>query len=212
MHTNPFCTGMGVVTKVGSAVSGFKEGQRVTSLGWMAHEGGGSWQQYANVPVERVVALPDGVTDEAGAQFYVCTPHPCKTMPVAGMCRAPHGVRMCVLYKPGMAVMSVHQLIRRCSTCFTYLSIAAAHLLCNRHVPNQAKPTPLSSTSLQINPVTVIGLLEVSGAKEGDHIVITAAGSTLSRMLIRAAKAQGIKTIGVVRRPEAVQEVKDSTG
>lgn len=77
---------------------------------------------------------------------------------------------------------------------------------------NQLKPSPLSPTSLQINPVTVIGLLEVSGAKEGDHIVVTAAGSTLSRMLIKAAKAQGIKTIGVVRRAEAVQEVKDSTG
>jgi NADPH:quinone reductase-like Zn-dependent oxidoreductase len=62
---------MGVVTKVGSSVSGFKEGQRVTSLGWMGHEGNGSWQQYINVPAERVVALPDGVTDEAGAQFYV---------------------------------------------------------------------------------------------------------------------------------------------
>lgn len=76
---------MGVVTKVGSGVSGFKEGQRVTSLGWMGHEGGGSWQQYANVPVERVVALPDGITDEAGAQFYVSTPHPYKASPVAGM-------------------------------------------------------------------------------------------------------------------------------
>jgi hypothetical protein len=60
--------------------------------------------------------------------------------------------------------------------------------------------------------VTVIGLLEVSGAKAGDHLLITAAGSTLSRMLIAAARAQGIKTIGTVRRPEAVQEVKDSTG
>lgn len=62
---------MGVVTKVGSGVSGFKEGQRVTSLGWMGHEGNGSWQQYINVPAERVVGLPDGLTDEAGAQFYV---------------------------------------------------------------------------------------------------------------------------------------------
>jgi hypothetical protein len=54
--------------------------------------------------------------------------------------------------------------------------------------------------------------LEVSGAKAGDHLVITAAGSTLSRMLIGAARKEGIKTIGVVRRPEAVQEVKSSTG
>lgn len=60
-----------MVTKVGSAVSGFKEGQRVTSLGWMGHEGSGSWQQYINVPAERVVGLPDGISDEAGAQFYV---------------------------------------------------------------------------------------------------------------------------------------------
>jgi NADPH:quinone reductase-like Zn-dependent oxidoreductase len=129
----PGFDGMGVVTKVGSAVSGFKEGQRVTSLGWMGHEGNGSWQQYINVPAERVVGLPDGISDEAGAQFY-------------------------------------------------------------------------------INPITVIGLLEVSGAKAGEHIVITAAGSTLGRMLIAAAKAQGIQTIGVVRRAEAVQELKDSTG
>lgn len=69
-----------------------------------------------------------------------------------------------------------------------------------------------ASKQQQINPVTVIGLLEVSQAKPGDHLVITAAGSTLSRMLIAAARAQGIKTIGVVRRPEAVQEVKSSTG
>jgi NADPH:quinone reductase-like Zn-dependent oxidoreductase len=52
----------------------------------------------------------------------------------------------------------------------------------------------------------------VSGAKAGEYLLITAAGSTLSRMLIAAARAQGIKIIGTVRRPEAVQEVKDSTG
>jgi NADPH2:quinone reductase len=62
---------MGVVSKVGSGVTAFKEGQRVTSLGWLGHEGSGSWQQYINVPAERVVALPDGISDEAGAQFYV---------------------------------------------------------------------------------------------------------------------------------------------
>lgn len=59
------------MTKVGSSVSAFKEGQRVTSLGWMGPEGNGSWQQYINVPAERVVALPDSISDEAGAQFYV---------------------------------------------------------------------------------------------------------------------------------------------
>jgi threonine dehydrogenase-like Zn-dependent dehydrogenase len=62
---------MGVVTKLGAGVAGFKEGQRVTSLGWCGKEGSGSWQQFVNVPAARLVALPDGISDEAGAQFYV---------------------------------------------------------------------------------------------------------------------------------------------
>jgi NADPH:quinone reductase-like Zn-dependent oxidoreductase len=92
----------------------------------------------------------------------------------------------------------------RCDQAYTY------------HGVNTITPLPSSHPHpwllLQINPITVIGLLEVSGAKAGEHIVITAAGSTLGRMLIAAAKAQGIQTIGVVRRAEAVQELKDSTG
>lgn len=63
---------MGVVTKVGSGVSDFKEGQRVTSLGWLAtSDGSGSWQQYITLPADKLVALPDNISDEAGAQFYV---------------------------------------------------------------------------------------------------------------------------------------------
>jgi NADPH:quinone reductase-like Zn-dependent oxidoreductase len=183
---------MGVVTKVGPGVSGFKEGQRLTSLGWLGHEGSGSWQQYINVPAERVVALPDGISDEAGAQFYVS--------------RA-----------------AQQQLLLWChSLADAGMTQTAQHRRDHKHTQNcllSGKPPVLlcagacaAAVALQINPVTVIGLLEVSGAKAGEHIVITAAGSTLSRMLIAAARAQGIKTIGVVRRAEAVQEVKDSTG
>lgn len=106
----------------------------MTSAGWnTASAKGGSWQQFVTVPASELVALPDGISDEAGAQFF-------------------------------------------------------------------------------INPVTVIGLLEASGAKAGDTVVITAAGSTLSRMLIAAARKRGLKTIGVVRRADAVAELKSSTG
>lgn len=65
---------------------------------------------------------------------------------------------------------------------------------------------------LQINPVTVVGLLEVANVSADDWLLITAAGSTLGRMLIGAARSAGIKPIAVVRRAEAVQELKDSTG
>ncbi|KAF6263151.1 hypothetical protein COO60DRAFT_1293128 [Scenedesmus sp. NREL 46B-D3] len=130
----PGFDGMGVVAKVGAGVTAFSKGQRVTSLGWLTtSQGSGSWQQYITLPQEKLVALPDEVSDEAGAQFY-------------------------------------------------------------------------------INPVTVVGLLEVAAVQPGQHLLITAAGSTLGRMLIKAARAEGIKTIGVVRRPEAVQELKESTG
>lgn len=64
--------GMGVITKLGSAVKDYKEGQRVTSLGWLTtSSGSGSWQQYITIPAEKLVALPDDISDEAGAQFYV---------------------------------------------------------------------------------------------------------------------------------------------
>jgi NADPH:quinone reductase-like Zn-dependent oxidoreductase len=63
---------MGVVAKVGPGVTAFSEGQRVTSLGWLTtSSGSGSWQQYITLPQEKLVALPDEVSDEAGAQFYV---------------------------------------------------------------------------------------------------------------------------------------------
>eukprot|EP00877_Chromochloris_zofingiensis_P013456 jgi/Chrzof1/8364/Cz03g07200.t1 len=59
-----------------------------------------------------------------------------------------------------------------------------------------------------INPVTVIGLLEVTAVPDDRHLLITAAGSALGRMLIRYAKMQGVKTIGTVRRQEHVDELK----
>lgn len=100
------------------------------------------------------------------------------------------------------------------STSSRSLTHAHAHLLTQHAFPTHpiTQPTTPPTNWYQINPVTVVGLLEISKAQPGDHLLITAAGSTLSRMLISAARAQGIKTIGVVRRAEAVQEVKDSTG
>lgn len=62
---------------------------------------------------------------------------------------------------------------------------------------------------LQINPVTVVGLYEEAAVPQGKYLLVTAAGSSLARMLIRYAKSQGTKVIGTVRRKEQVQEIKD---
>jgi NADPH:quinone reductase-like Zn-dependent oxidoreductase len=46
-------------------------GQRVTAAPFNTKTGQGTWQQYACVPQERVLAVPDRVSDEAAAQFVV---------------------------------------------------------------------------------------------------------------------------------------------
>ncbi|KAI8473705.1 MAG: chaperonin 10-like protein [Monoraphidium minutum] len=127
----PGFDGMGVITKVGAGVEGLAVGQRVTARPWPAADGNGSWQQYVTLAAKRVLPVPDAVSDEAAAQFY-------------------------------------------------------------------------------INPVTVVGLLEAAAVPKGGHLVVTAAGSTLSKMLLSMAKAQGVKTIGVVRREAQKQEVLDA--
>jgi hypothetical protein len=49
-------TGVGVVTKVGPGVEGFKAGQRVTARPWGADESNGSWQQITTVAAKRLVS------------------------------------------------------------------------------------------------------------------------------------------------------------
>ncbi|KIZ07601.1 alcohol dehydrogenase [Monoraphidium neglectum] len=124
----PGFDGVGVVTKVGPGVEGFAPGQRVTARPWRADKGDGSWQQYTTIPANLLVPVPDAVSDEVAAQFY-------------------------------------------------------------------------------INPVTVVGLLEETAVPKGGYLIVTAAGSTLSKMLLSMAKSQGIKTIAVVRRQEQAQEI-----
>jgi NADPH:quinone reductase-like Zn-dependent oxidoreductase len=62
---------------------------------------------------------------------------------------------------------------------------------------------------LGINPPTASLLLdEASDLKPGDWVVQNAANSGVGRSLIAIAKARGIKTINLVRRPELVPELQ----
>jgi len=64
--------------------------------------------------------------------------------------------------------------------------------------------------SLMINPATAILMVRhVLAAPRGEWLLQSAAGGELGRMIIRLAKHDGIRTINVVRRREAVQELKD---
>jgi NADPH:quinone reductase-like Zn-dependent oxidoreductase len=60
---------------------------------------------------------------------------------------------------------------------------------------------------LQVNPVTVYGMLQNLNLPKGGYVVFSAAGSALSHMGIHLAKHYGLKTIGIVRRDEQREEV-----
>jgi NADPH:quinone reductase-like Zn-dependent oxidoreductase len=58
-----------------------------------------------------------------------------------------------------------------------------------------------------VNPVTVVGMLDVLSIPAGEYIVQSAAGSVLGRQLITVAKKRGIKTINIIRRAEQADEL-----
>lgn len=60
-----------------------------------------------------------------------------------------------------------------------------------------------------VNPVTVVGMLEVLNAPKGEYVLQTAAGSVLGRMFISVAKHRGLKTINIVRRSAQKEELKE---
>jgi NADPH:quinone reductase-like Zn-dependent oxidoreductase len=58
--------GLGLVDAVGKGVSGFAIGQRVVPLGVQ-----GTWADYVVTTADNLVAIPDGLSDEAAAQVIV---------------------------------------------------------------------------------------------------------------------------------------------
>lgn len=51
----------------------------------------------------------------------------------------------------------------------------------------------------KLNPVSALGLLEQSGATAGDILLLSAASSALSGLIIQLASAKGIRVIGLIR-------------
>src|SRR5699024_12403449 len=62
----PGYEGVGVVEKVGSAVSQSLVGQRGLPL-----RGEGTWQEYVQSPVKYAVPVPDSIDDFTAAQMYI---------------------------------------------------------------------------------------------------------------------------------------------
>jgi NADPH:quinone reductase-like Zn-dependent oxidoreductase len=84
-----------------------------------------------------------------------------------------------------------------------------AVLPANRVVP-VAKDLPTEQVaSFFVNPATVICMVrEVLKVPKGAWLVNNAAGSALGRMVIKLGKADGFKTLNIVRREALVEELK----
>ncbi|KAL4447410.1 hypothetical protein ABPG75_004629 [Micractinium tetrahymenae] len=68
----PGLEGMGTVVCSGPGASKFSPGQRVVGAPFdSVHSGCGTWQQYIVAKESCLVGVPDGVSDEAAAQFWI---------------------------------------------------------------------------------------------------------------------------------------------
>lgn len=82
----------------------------------------------------------------------------------------------------------------------------------------QARPVALDIPDEQVasffvNPATVLAIVRhVLKVPKGAWLLQSAAGSALGRMVIRLCKNDGIRTINVVRRREAMAELKELGG
>jgi NADPH:quinone reductase len=82
----------------------------------------------------------------------------------------------------------------------------------------QARPVPSDipddqAAAFVVNPATAIAMVRhVLRVPQGAWLLQSAAGSELGRMIIRLARCDGIKTLNVVRRREAVDELKAMGG
>jgi NADPH2:quinone reductase len=78
----------------------------------------------------------------------------------------------------------------------------------------QARPFPDDIPDEQVascfvNPATVLAMVRhVLSVPKGEWLVQSAAGSSLGRMIIRLGRHDGFKTLNVVRRREAIEELK----
>lgn len=83
----------------------------------------------------------------------------------------------------------------------------------NELFPLPAEVDAKQAAMLRINPPTAALLLsEHGGLKAGDWVIQNAASSGVGLSVIAFAKARGFKTINLVRRVEAIAEVKTAGG
>jgi NADPH:quinone reductase-like Zn-dependent oxidoreductase len=129
LPATPGFEGVGVVDEMGPGVLGRMlrlEGKRVVAI----NAGGGNWADYAVIPARQARPVPDDISDEQAATFF-------------------------------------------------------------------------------INPASVLAMVRhILRVRRGEWLLQSAAGSALGRMIIKLGRHDGFKTLNVVRRRAAIEELK----
>lgn len=93
---------------------------------------------------------------------------------------------------------------------FTAIGAWGEYVITNHRtlIPVPEAMTDDVAAQLFVNPFTAVAMVEESGVKEGEWLMITACASALGKMVIQICKMRGIKTIGTVRRNDLNDELK----
>jgi NADPH2:quinone reductase len=131
LPSTPGFEGVGIVDEVGAGLLGrFVKGKRVVAI----NAEGGNWAELAVIPARQARPVPDDISDEQAATFFV-------------------------------------------------------------------------------NPATVLAMVRhLLAVPKGEWLLQSAAGSTLGRMIINLGRHDGFKTANVVRRRDAIAELKSLGG
>ncbi|MCY7349064.1 MAG: zinc-dependent alcohol dehydrogenase family protein [Cytophagaceae bacterium] len=75
-------------------------------------------------------------------------------------------------------------------------------------IPVPGDMTDDVAAQLFVNPFTAYAMILESGVQPGGWLMLTAANSAFGKLVIQFAKRKGIKTIGTVRRPDFIADLK----
>ncbi|MGM9512193.1 zinc-dependent alcohol dehydrogenase family protein [Larkinella sp. GY13] len=93
---------------------------------------------------------------------------------------------------------------------FTAIGAWSTYVLANQRslIPVPDALSDEVAAQLFVNPFSAYAMLEESGLQPGQWVLLTAAGSSFSKLVIQLCKLKGIQTIGTVRHNELDDELK----
>lgn len=94
---------------------------------------------------------------------------------------------------------------------FTAIGVWSQYVVIPAHliVPTPDAMSDEVACQAFVNPYTAYAMLQDSGLKEGQWLMLTAGGSAFGKFVIQLCKAKGINTICTVRRNDTIDYLKD---